>query len=61
MPKLADIVSVVFEKMLTDNDERHTAIGHPSDSGDLKTYRFIKQYVFKSKENSLIELMLFLI
>ena len=36
-------------------------IGHLSDSGDLKTYRFLKQYVFKSKENSLIKLILFLI
>ena len=37
MPNLVKIDPVVLEKMLTDDGRQPKAIGHLSDSGDLKT------------------------
>ena len=47
MPNLVKNGPVLLEKLLTDDDERqNTAIGHLSDSCNLKTLQIYKQYVF---------------
>ena len=47
MPNLVKNGPVLLEKMLTDDDERqNTAIGHPSDSCNLKTLQIYKAIRF---------------
>ena len=54
MPNLIKIGPVLLEKMLPDDDERQpTAIGHPSDSGDLKNFRIYKAISFNQWKNSI--------
>ena len=54
MPNLIKIGPVLLEKMLPDDDERQpTAIGHPSDSGDLKNFRINKAISFNQWKNSI--------
>ena len=41
--------------MLPDDDERQpTAIGHPSDSGDLKNFRIYKAISFNQWKNGIV-------